>query len=141
MRFIKNLPYETQSLLRRFYSKSKKHATRQKAHCILLSFNGFSINQLVLIFNVHLNTIYNWFNDWENYGILSLYIEKGQGRNPLLSDDKVHEIKKLIIENPKQTKKVISKIKEDYNISLSTRTLNRFLKKNSNLHGKEYVSH
>jgi len=59
MRFINNLPYETQSLLERFYSKSKKHETRQKIQCILLSYRKFTINQLVQIFNVHLNTIYN----------------------------------------------------------------------------------
>lgn len=140
MRFIKNLPYETQNLLERFYSKSKKHETRQKAHCILLSYRRFTINQLVLIFNVHLNTIYNWLNEWENGGILSLYPEKGQGRKPLLSDDKSQEIKKLILENPKQLKKVVSKIKDEFDISLSTRTLKRYLKKNSDLHGKEYVN-
>jgi transposase len=129
MRFIKNLPYETQSLLERIYAKSKKHETREKAQCILLSYRGFTINKLFLIFNVHLNTIYNWFNEWENKGILSLYTEKGQGRKSLLDDTKSQEIKKLIIENPKQVKKVISKIKDEYEITLSERTLKRYLKK------------
>lgn len=129
MRFIMNLSHETQSLLERIYSKSKKHEVRQKSQCILLSYRGFTINQLVLIFNVHVNTIYNWFNEWESRRILSLYPVKGQGRKPLLSDDKSQEIKNLIIENPKQLKKVISKIKDEFDISLSARTLKRYLKK------------
>jgi len=130
MRFITNLSYETQSLLNRIYTKSKKHETRQKSQCILLSHKRFTITQLVGIFNVHLNTIYNWINDWEERGIISLYPIKGQGRKPLLSDDKSQYIKELVLENPKQLKKVISKISEEYDIELSERTLKRFLKKN-----------
>jgi len=38
--------------------------------------------------------VYNWFNNWETNGILSLYSAKGQGRKPLLSDDIKDEIKK-----------------------------------------------
>ncbi len=54
---------------------------------------------------------------------------KGQGRKPLISDDYCDEIKKLIIENPKQIKKVISEIDEKLDIKVSPRTLKRFLKK------------
>jgi len=36
-RFIKQLSYETQNLLAKFYKYSKKHETRQKTQCILLS--------------------------------------------------------------------------------------------------------
>lgn len=82
-----------------------------------------------MIYNVHLNTIYNWFNEWEKRGLLSLYTEKGQGRKPLLDESKCQEIRKLVIENPKQVKKVISQIKDEYDITLSAITLKRFLKK------------
>ena len=130
MRFVKSLPYETQSLLARFYKFGKKHETRQKAQCILLSNKGKTINELFLIFDVHLNTIYNWFNECEARGLLSLYPHKGQGRKPLISDDKSEEIKKIVNENPKQIKKVISEINEKLDIKISTRTLKRFFKKN-----------
>lgn len=130
MRFIKQISFETQNLLEKFYRYSKKHETRQKAQCILLSNKGITINELVLIYNVHLNTIYNWLNEWETRGLLSLYPIKGQGRKPLLSDDKCNEIKQLVIENPKQIKKVVSQIDDKYEIKVSTRTLKRYIKKN-----------
>ncbi len=129
MRFIKPLPYETQSLLAKFYRFGKKHETRQKAQCILLSNKGLTINELLLIFDVHLNTIYNWFNEWEARGLLSLYPLKGQGRKPLIGDDNGEVIKNLVNDNPKQIKKVISEIDEKLDIKISTRTLKRFIKK------------
>jgi transposase len=110
---------------------SKKHETRQKAQCVLLSNKGFSINELVVFFDVHLNTIYNWLDSWDNEGILSLYHKKGQGRKPLLVNIKKDEIRNLVIENPKQLKKVISQIAEKHEVKISKRTLIRYVKKNS----------
>jgi len=130
MRFVQPLSSETQSLLERIYRFSKKHETRQKARCILLSNKGTTINQLVLIFDVHLNTIYNWLNEWESRKLLSLYTKKGQGRKSLLGDDKIEEIKKIVEDSPKELKTVVSKISEKYGIEISTSTLKRYLKKN-----------
>jgi transposase len=129
MRYIKTLSPETQSLLTKFYRYSKKHETRQKAQCILLSNKGVTINELVLIFDVHLNTIYNWLNEWESRYLLSLYPVKGQGRKPLLSNEKSEVISQLVSQNPKQIKKVVSQISESFDIKLSTRTLKRYIKK------------
>jgi len=96
----------------------------------LLSNKGTTINQLVLIFDVHLNTIYNWLNEWESRKLLSLYTKKGQGRKSLLGDDKIEEIKKIVEDSPKELKTVVSKISEKYGIEISTSTLKRYLKKN-----------
>ena len=126
MRFISKLNYETHSLLKRFYSSSKNHETRQKAQCILLSSEGFKIKQLVLIFDVHLNTIYNWMDGWNKDGILSIYHKKGQGRKPLLENIPQNEIKDLVTENPKQLNNVISEIENNYGIHLSKRTVIRY---------------
>ena len=130
MRFITDLSFETQSLLKRFYTMSVKHETRQKAQCILLSNKGFSINRLVELFDVHLNTVYNWLDNWDNEGVLSLYHKRGQGRRPLLANIKSQEIKDLVVKNPKQLKKVISQIAEKHEVKISKRTLIRYIKKN-----------
>ena len=100
MRYIKNLSYETQSLLTRFYKYSKKHEVRQRANCILLSYKRFSINELVEIHHVHLNTIRNYLNAWEADGLLSLYDLKKTGRNPILNPDNESFVKTMIEENP-----------------------------------------
>ncbi len=129
MRYIKNLSFETQSLLKRIYKFSKNHEVRQRAKCILLSYNKFTINVLVNIFDVHLNTIYNWLDNWEKLSLLSLYNSKGQGRKPLLTADNEQFIKESIIENPKQLKRIVAKLDAEKGIKVSVYTIKRFLKK------------
>ncbi len=46
MRFIRDLSPETQRLLRRCYKESQQHRVRQRAHCLLLSFDGRTSQEL-----------------------------------------------------------------------------------------------
>ena len=118
MRYIKKLNFETLHLLNRIYKSSKKYQTRQRAHCIILSFKGFSISQLIEIFNVHLNTIYNYLDNWELYGLLSLYDEQF--------------IRHIVRKYPNQLKKVLAILDKEKGIKMSLDTLIRFVKKNLN---------
>src|SRR5262245_66431606 len=43
----------------------KHHRVRQRAHCILLSFEGRSTTDLLHIFDVDRLTVYHWFDAWE----------------------------------------------------------------------------
>ena len=130
MRNITNLSIESQELLSRFYKESQKHEVRQRAHCILLSFRGVPIGQLVEIFGVHLNTIYNWLNNWEKNGQAGLCRTAGQGRKPKLGDIGTDIIRKLVEKHPNQLKKVVSELDRKFGIEVSARTLIRFIKKN-----------
>lgn len=129
MRYIQNLNYETQNLLKRLYKYSKKHEVRQRAQCVRLSHNGFTINQLVELFDVHLNTIYNWLNNWSDTGLLSLYNSKGQGRKMKLNAENEVFVRDSIKKNPKQVKKVVAELKEERGVEVSERTVKRFLKR------------
>src|SRR5688500_20216587 len=74
MRFIQDLSSETLPLLQKIYKKSKYHRVRQRAHCLLLSSQGYTIKELSHIFNVDRITIYNWFNSWESRRLAGLYV-------------------------------------------------------------------
>lgn len=130
MRYIKNLCHDTRNLLKRIYKNSVKHEVRQKAKCLLLSFQGYSITELSEIFEVHFNTIYNWFNAWETEKLLSLYHSKGQGRKPKIDLDSQDFIAKMIIENPKQIDKIVVALSNEKSIKVSKSTVKRILKKN-----------
>jgi hypothetical protein len=52
MRFIRDLSWETQKMLERIYRYSEHHQTRQRAKCLLLSFQGTAIKELMKIFEV-----------------------------------------------------------------------------------------
>lgn len=62
MRYIKGLSLETLKMLDRIYKNSKYYQVRQRAHCLKLSNEGYKISELMSIFKVSRNTIYNWFN-------------------------------------------------------------------------------
>jgi hypothetical protein len=46
MRFIQGLSHETTQLLQRIYKHSEHHRVRQRAHCVLLSFQGYTPKEL-----------------------------------------------------------------------------------------------
>src|SRR6266853_1107687 len=106
MRFIRDLSPETQRLLRRCYKESQHHRVRQRAHCILLSFDGKTTKELMHIFDVERLTIYHWFDAWERRHFAGLYDHAKCGRPPKLTEAEQENSKRV-----------------------STKTLKRLLKK------------
>ena len=119
---------ETQRLLQRLYRQSRHHQVRQRAHCILLSTQGYKIAQLIEIFGVSRKTLYNWFNSWEAQGVVGLYNRKGRGRKGTFNSDQIEQIRLLTQEYPRQLKQVVQKVQEEWGISISTKTIKRVLK-------------
>lgn len=128
MRFIEDLSQETIDILRRINKESKNHRVRQRAHCILLSYQGHATTELVKIFNVSLLTIYNWFDGWESKRLVGLYDRKGRGRNSKLRSDQKEKIREWAKAFPKNLKKICALVKEEFEISVSKKTIKRILK-------------
>lgn len=119
---------ETSRLLQRIYRQSRHHQVRQRAHCLLLHQEGFTIAQLQEIFQVSRKTLYNWFNAWEDKGLVGLYNQPGRGRKPTFTPQQQEQIRTWAQQHPRQLKQVVQKVKEDWHISISTKTIKRILK-------------
>lgn len=128
MRFIRDLNVDTAKLLKRIYKHSVHPQVRQRAHCILLSYEGKTIPELISIFQVSRNTIYNWINDWEDNRLIGLYNRTGQGRKPRFNEAQKQQIKVWVKSAPKDLKKVLVRIKEEWGITVSKDTVKRVLK-------------
>ncbi|MBW4457126.1 MAG: IS630 family transposase [Nostoc indistinguendum CM1-VF10] len=128
MRFIKDLTIDTTKLLNRIYKQSSHYQVRQRAHCILLSYEGKPISELMEIFQVTRGTIYNWMNDWEEYRLLGLYNRPGRGRKPILNELQELQIKEWVKQSPKNLKKVLAQIEELWGVRVSKDTVKRILK-------------
>ena len=111
MRYIKGLTKDTAKLLKRIHKKSKYYQVRQRAHCILLSYQRYKILELMTIFQVSRNTVYNWLNNWENLGLVGLYNREGRGRKKLFDPLQQEIIKSWVKETPKNLVIVQEKIK------------------------------
>jgi len=129
MRYIKGLTPETLNILTRIYQSSNFPQVRTRALCIKLSNQGYTINELIKIFNVSRNTIYNWFNNWEKFALAGLYNNLGRGRKNILNEAQVTKIKEWVEAEPKNLNNVKNKIKEEWKITISKDTIKRTLKK------------
>lgn len=129
MRYIRGLSRETVKILKRIEKQSKYYQVRTRALCIQLSFERWEIKELIKIFKVSRNTIYNWLNDWEKYQLIGLYNQKGRGRKSKLNEEQKKQLKKWVKQNPKQLDKAQEKVKKQWQINISKDTIKRIIKK------------
>jgi transposase len=128
MRFVENLCWLQIKLLQRIYKESSKHQVRQRAHCILLSNQGTEVTELARFFSKTERTIYEWLNRWESHHFAGLYDQKGRGRRPKLNTQQRHQIKEWAKEHPKNLRKIVALVRDEYGISVSKRTIKRILR-------------
>jgi transposase len=128
MRFIQDLTNETIHLLERLYKRSRYPRVRQRAQCILLSHEGYTVSELVRIFRVDRMTIYNWFNTWETRRFPGLYDRPGKGNTPKLTPTQREQVKAWAQEFPRKIGKLKALIQETFDIVVSSCTIRRMLK-------------
>src|SRR6058998_404225 len=90
MRFVHDLSPETQRLLRRCYKESQHHRVRQRAHGILLSFEGRTTTDLLHIFDVDRLTISHWFDAWETRHFAGLKMTRFPRIEPMRDRETIH---------------------------------------------------
>jgi transposase len=129
VRFIQNLSPETRSLLQRIYKESQHHRVRQRAHCILLSYQGVNTTVLMALFSVDRITIYNGFDAWEVHHFAGLYDKKRCGRPPKLTDEEQDTAQHYVEQHPRDIKKVVHLLEQETSKRVSTQTIKRLIKK------------
>ncbi|NHC34294.1 IS630 family transposase [Scytonema millei] len=128
MIFIREINSLSSKLLERIYRQSRHHQVRQRAHCLILASQGVKIEELMNIFQVSYKTIYNWLNRWESEGMVGLYNKPGRGSKPTFNSQQKAKIREWAQRQPRQLKQVAQKIKEEWGITISTKTIKRILK-------------
>lgn len=129
MRFIHGLSLDTRHLLHRLYKESQHHRVRQRAHCILLSFQGITTTALMAIFSVDRITIYNWFDAWEAHHFAGLYDKKRCGRPPKLTEEEQEKAQYYLEQHPRDIRKVVHLLEQGTSKRVSTKTIKRLVKK------------
>jgi len=132
MRYVKLESSARQELENVYHTHAKSHV-RQRAHCLLLSDQGYSVPMLADIFSTRTHTVRGWFNRWETEGISGLEIRPGRGLKPAINETDtvfVSSIKEEVSLNPRNLHQVVERLNARWNTSLSARQLKSFLKKN-----------
>jgi len=128
MKFIKLWP-ETEKMLERIYHNSQHHQVRQRAHCILLSHRGWTMNELLEVFGISRRTLQYWFSRWKQDRLIGLYDRAGRGRKSKLKEDEQEQVVELIKAEPKNLNNVKNQVHKQWGKSVSKDTLKRIAKK------------
>jgi transposase len=80
------------------------------------------------VFQVSRKTIYQWLNAWDHRGFPGLYRRPGQGRKPTFTAEQKSQIRMWAQEHPKQLKQVLNKIRDQWDVTVSIKTIKRVLK-------------
>ena len=128
MIFIREINPLSAKLLERIYHQSRHHQVRQRAHCLILANQGIKVEELMNMFKVSYKTIYNWFDRWESESMVGLYNKPGKGCKPKFNPEQKEKIREWTKQEPRQLKQVVQKVKEEWEIETSTKTIQRILK-------------
>lgn len=111
------------------YHHGKKRALRRRAHAILLSDNGHTINQISEILQVRRDAVSIWLKKWEMPGLDGLIDKPRSGRTPALDDADHQRLQELVAEQPHQLRSLHAHFQEETGKNISMITLRRALKK------------
>ena len=129
-RFIK-LTSEQKAALESGFKTGRSHDYRSRCHCIILSSEGWSTNQLIDFFEVSLQSIYKWFNRYESEGLEGLRIRSGRGRKRKLdidNSDHVAAVKAGLKKENRSIKQLKDELESKYKTTIGDTTLRDFLK-------------
>ena len=101
---------------------------RMRAHSILLSGNGSSMDAIAQIYQVHRDTVSSWINRWTTNGVAGLDDRPRRGGPRKLSEPEQQVAKALIQSYPHAPKMVLGLLAEKTGKTISPSSLRRLAK-------------
>ena len=129
LKFVKPLSEDIKQQLDNIYQSHQSFRVRQRAHAILLSNQGYTINQIQDILRADRDSISVWINRFNERGIEGLKDFPHTGRRPIYTEEEVKFLKMKIDEEPRQIKQAQALLEEKTGKKSGTPTIARILKK------------
>jgi len=112
MRSIPLLTKTDREQLTGLFKRHHSHKVRRRAHSILLSAAGFTIDEIARIYQVHRDTVGTNLNRWEKEHFDGLFDKPKSGRPPKLLSGEADEAIKILKEDPRSIKKALTLTKK-----------------------------
>ena len=109
-RFIAKLRTKDKKALNDLVKHSGSFHVRNRAKAILLSAQGKNVTELTEFFQVSHNTVYSWFDRWENDKIEGLADKPRSGAPSQLSDSEEEIVLELLKKHPHSPKLVLAEV-------------------------------
>ena len=112
MKYVTALDPAQQTALEQHMKSSSSHRVRQRAHAILLSARGYSIEQLADIFAVHRSTISEWIDSWNSQRLDGLPDAPRSGRPGKLTEAEEQMLIEAVEANPRYISEALAELKK-----------------------------
>ena len=124
-RFVEPLSDEDRDILGHLRDHGETLRIRHRAHAILLSDSGKSVNEIAEIFETTRVTVCSWLARWEESGPQGMADGARSGAPPKLTKSEKKKVLKLIKKYPHSPKQVLNEIPRVIGKTISQTTLRR----------------
>jgi len=100
MKFVRALTETETQALRQLHKNGPTHRERQRAHALLLSAKGYTLEQLADIFDLDRDTLSQWMNVFHAQGVTALGDAPKSGRPHKLDLSTQESLVQTVHENP-----------------------------------------
>lgn len=129
-KFVEPLSEAERECLQNVWREHETYVVRCRAHAILLSSQGYTVEQLQKIFDISRPTALGWINRWQELRRDGLEDKPRSGAPPKLTDDEQDNIVRPLLEQlPRQPWKIIEAIRKQTGKIISRTTLRRIARK------------
>lgn len=124
-KFVSPLHDDKRSYLEEVMHQDPSRRVRMRAHSILLSADGSSIDEIAGIYKVHRDTVSSWMDTWQACGTAGLADKPRSGSPSKLNDAEQDLLKDLIHAHPSSPRTVLAKLTQATGKTFSQPSLRR----------------
>jgi transposase len=129
VRYVQPLTQEQRQLLETTMKDDPSFRARSRAHGLLLSAHGTTIQDIATLYQVHRVTVSTWIKNWEQHGAQSLHDKPRSGRPSTLCPEERAIALQYLKEEPQALKRVLTRFAAKTDKRLSLSSLKRLAKK------------
>jgi transposase len=129
VRYVQPLTAEQRALLEKTMKDDASFRARTRAHSLLLSAQGTTIQEIARTYQVDRDTVSSWLKKWEHHGPRSLHDQPRSGRPPKLTPDEQAIAQQYIKEEPRALKSVVERLAHPTEKRISISSLKRLAQK------------
>jgi len=111
-KFVTSLTDEQRHQLKAIMKSDAPHSKRKRAHAILLSLRGYSIDRIADIYEVDRDRVSQWLEWWAEFEFDGLGDEPRSGRPPKLAAAEQEQAIEIVREEPRSLKRAVSELEK-----------------------------
>ena len=128
MRYVKALSESDKERLTVLFKYHELHSVRRRSHIILLSDDGFTMEEIARIYQIDRDTVGTTLDRWEREGVKGCDDAPRSGRPPKLSDKQADMAIEFLKEDPRSVKQALAATLAETEQKISQWTLKRIAK-------------